>query len=352
MVTQDSLSGLQKASVLLMSLGASASAEILKHLSEQEIEMLTSAIVQTERVDPEIRDMVLEEFQRELAAAETSVAGGKDFAAQVLEQALGQEKASKLISHAGSQTSRNTLQSIWDMEPEKLAKIIGNEHPQIISLLLVNLPPNTAARLLSELEGEMQAEVATRICSMNEADPDVIAEIEAALLPEESSTAVEEVELSAGPPALVEILNNVDRVTERAVLDAMNARDEATWQQVRKMMFLFEDIIKLSDRSVQLVLREIDQDDLRLAVKGCSDEIKEVIFRNMSERAVESLKEDLELMERVKQKDIDEAQQRIASVARRLLASGEIALEEEESEAPKEESESAEGDKVEQPDQS
>ncbi|MCL6518670.1 MAG: flagellar motor switch protein FliG [Armatimonadetes bacterium] len=350
MTTQDSLNGLQKASILLMSLGASASAEILKHLSEQEIEMLTRAIVQTERVDQEVRDMVLEEFQRELAVAETSLTGGKDFAAQVLEQALGQEKASKLITHSSKSTSGNTLQSIWDIEPEKLAKTIGNEHPQIVSLLLLNLPPNTAAGVLSKLDPEYQVEVATRICTMAEVDPGVIAEIEAALRPKESGTAVEEVELLSGPAALVDILNNVDRVTERAVLEAMNARDEATWQQVRRMMFLFEDIVKLSDRSVQLVLREIDQDDLRLAVKGCQDEIKEVIFRNMSERAAESLKEDLELMEKVKQKDIDEAQQRIASVVRRMLASGEITLDEE-LEMPAEES-LTEGDKVEQPNQS
>ncbi|MCL6628749.1 MAG: flagellar motor switch protein FliG [Armatimonadetes bacterium] len=321
---QIELSGLQKAAVLLMTLGASTSAEVFKHLDDQQIEMLTSEIVRIRYVDAEIRDMVLAEFA-ELTANGSLEPGGRGFAAQVLEQALGQEKASKLISKAEKPLRARPFQSLWDASPEQIARLLKEESPQIIALVISNLPPEKAAEILPLMDDMIKKDVAMRICSLGSVDADAIAEIEEAINARLTSSEGE-VQSISGPAALAEILNNTERSTEELVLESIKAKDALLCEQIRGMMFLYEDITRLDDRAIQLVLREVDQEDLRLAVKGSSDEIQSLIFRNMSERAAESLKEDLELLERARQSDIDAAQQRIASTMRRMLADGQIAL--------------------------
>lgn len=321
---QIELSGLQKAAVLLMTLGASTSAEVFKHLGEQEIEMLTSEIVRIRYVDAEIRDMVLAEFA-ELTANGTPEPGGRDFAAQVLEQALGQEKANKLISKAEKPLRARPFQSLWDASSEQIARLLKEESPRIIALVISNLPPEKAAEVLPLMDDVTKKEVAMRICSLGSVDADAITEIEEAINARLTSSEGE-VQSISGPAALAEILNSTERSTEELVLESIKAKDASLCEQIRSMMFLYEDITRLDDRAIQLVLREVDQEDLRLAVKGSPDEIQSLIFRNMSERAAESLKEDLELLERARQSDIDAAQQRIASTMRRMLADGQIAL--------------------------
>ena len=318
------LNGIKKASVLLMSLGASASAEIFKYLDEQAIETLTSEIVRIRQVDPETRDAIISELQQAVVS-EAPSAGGRDFAAQVLEQALGQERAGLVMQKAAIPEKTKPFQSLWDMKPTEAAGLLAGEHPQIISLVLANLPSEKAAAIISRLEQDLQVEVAFRICAMDNVDPSVITYIEEALRSRLRRTDTT-VEVAAGPDALVEILNNADRSTERLVLDALNTREPEVGQQVRKLMFVFEDILKLTDRSVQLVLREIDQEDLRYSLKACDEAVSELIFKNMSERAAETLKEDLELLEKPKMVDVEAAQQRIASVVRRLIASGDATI--------------------------
>jgi len=318
------LNGVKKASVLLMSLGASASAEIFKYLDEHAIEMLASEIVRIGQVDPETRDAIISEFQRAVVS-EAPSAGGRDFAAQVLEQALGQKRASLVMQKAAIPDKTKLFQSLRDLKPMEAVDLLAGEHPQIISLVLAYLPSEKAAAIISRLEQDLQVEVAFRICVMDNVDRSVITYIEEAL--ESRLRRTEDiVEVAAGPDALVEILNNADRWTERLVLDALNTREPEIGQQVRKLMFVFEDILKLTDRSVQLVLREIDQEDLRYSLKACDEAFSELIFRNMSERAAETLKEDLELIEKPKTADVEAAQQRIASVVRGLIASGDAAI--------------------------
>lgn len=321
---QMELSGLQKAAVLLMTLGASTSAEVFKHLDEQEIEMLTSEIVRIRYVDAQIRDMVLAEFAQ-LTASGSLEPPGRDFAAQVLEQALGQEKANKLISKAEKPLRARPFRSLWDASSEQIAKLLREESPQVIALVISNLPPQKAAEVLPLLDDMVKKEVAMRICLLGCVDADAIAEVEEAINARLTSSEGE-VQSISGPAALAEILNNTERSTEELVLESIKARDALLSEQIRSMMFLYEDITRLDDRAIQLVLREVDQEDLRLAVKGSPEEIQSLIFRNMSERAAESLKEDLELLERARQSDIDAAQQRIASTMRRMLADGQIAL--------------------------
>jgi len=324
--------GVKKASVLLMSLGASASAEIFKHLDEQDIETLTSEIVRIRQVDDETRNAIISEFEQAVTSEGPS-AGGKDFAVQVLEQALGQEKAGELINRvAAAPVKTRVFQSLWDMDPDSAAGLLSGEHPQIIALVLANLPSEKAAEIISRLEQDQQVEVAFRICGMESVDPSVIAHIEEGIRARLVRAEVQ-AQVSAGPDALVEILNNADRSTERLVLDALNTREPEVGQRVRKLMFVFEDIVKLTDRSVQLVLREIDQEDLRYSLKGCDETVSELIFKNMSERAAETVKEDLELLEKPKTADVEAAQQRIAAVIRNLIRSGDAAIAEVEDES-------------------
>ena len=317
------VTGLKKASVLLMALGTDASAQVLKHLTESEIEKLSAEIVRMRQVDPEMIQAVVEEFER--SSASSASLAGKEFAARVLEQVIGPQKTKQMLQRAAGFTGVRPFEFLWEAEARVIARMLKEEHIQIIALVLINLPREKAAAVLSEFDKDTQARIARAVCAMEDVDAEVIGAIEEVLQIKLASASVEAV-VAAGPRALVEILNNVERSIERTVLDSLRKGDPAIGKQVRSLMFVFEDLVRLEDRSIQTVLREVDQEDLRLALKGADEKMKELIFRNMSERAAETLKEDLELAGSVKTRDIEAAQQRMASVARRLLATGEIAL--------------------------
>jgi flagellar motor switch protein FliG len=335
-----SLSGVEKASVLLMTLGTATSAEALKCLTEQEIELLAPEMVRTRNVDPQLQKAIVAEFEQMCAVASASSGGGRDFTAQVLEQALGQERANQLIQQSSNTGAARPFQCLWDADAAQISRILADEQPQLVALVLANIAPDKAAAVMALLDDETQVEVAMRIASSEEMGADVISEIEEVIKANLSTTS-KEVKVPVGPDALVEILGRADRSTERLVLEALNTREPEMGAEVRRRMFLFEDIVRLPDRAVQLLLREVDQDPLRLALKGADEAIQELVFRNMSERAVESLKEDIELLQNVRTKDIEAAQQQIGVAVRRLLTSGEIVLSEDEEE----------GQSVEQPDQ-
>lgn len=320
---ENQLTGLRKASMLLLALGTSASAQVLKHLSEQEIEKLSAEIVRMRKVDPEMTQAVLDEFERTATTA-PSVAG-RDFAVQVLDQVLGPEKTKHLLYRAVRTGGNRPFDFLWEADESLVAQLLREEHPQTAALVLINLPPEKAAPILSELPKEAQAQIARAICTMGEVDSDAVKAVEE-ILESEMLVLGAQAMVASGPKTLVDILNNSARSTERAVLDALRKGDPAIGKQVRGMMFIFEDLNKLEDRSIQLLLREVDQDDLRLALKGADDQIQSLVFRNMSERAADTLREDLELAGSVKQRDTEAAQQRIVSVVRRLLSTGEISL--------------------------
>ncbi len=326
------LNGLQKASVLLMSLGASASAEVFKHLTEQEIETLTSEMVRTRRVDSEIRDAVIGEFEHAYATRKSRGSVGEEFVARALDQALGEERASQVIEKAVTPLEARPFESLWEADPVQIARLLGGEHPQVVALVLTNLPPEKAANVLSELDDSLQTETALRICTMDEIDTEIIREIEEPLKARLTSTSKQTVQVSAGPQVLVEILNHADKPTEKLILEGLNSQDESVARGVREMAFAFEDVTSLSDRTMQLVLTKIDWGDLGLALKGSPGAVKEFVFNNMSERAAGALKEDIELLGQVQARDFEAAQRRIERVIRCLLASGEAVIEESHSE--------------------
>ncbi|HPP73933.1 MAG TPA: flagellar motor switch protein FliG [Armatimonadota bacterium] len=319
------LTGLEKASILLVALGTNIAAQVFKHLTESEIERLSAQIIKLENVDRELMDAVIGEFEQLVTNSMAGAQGGKDFAAQVLEQVVGGEKASELLVKAGSPVYNRPFESLWGIDTSHLARMLSKEHPQVAALVLTYLPSEKAAAVLSEFTEELQTEVAHRICMTTEPDPEALAAIEEALQVK-ASAFTDKPAVTAGPKALVEILNSVTRPTERNVLETLANQDPNVAEEVRSMMFVFEDLPKLEDRTVQVVLREIDQEDLRLALKGADDVLKDLIFKNMSERAAEMLKEDLELITNVRAKDVEAAQQKIVYVVRRLLASGEAML--------------------------
>lgn len=345
------LTGMEKAGILMIAMGTDVAAQVFRHLSEPEIERLSAQIIKMRDVEPSVVETIFAEFEQICAAAPSSSVAGKDFAAQVLEQVVGGEKAIELLDKAATPGFGKPFESLWDLSSAQLTRILSDEHPQVIALVLTHLPSEKAASVLSECSEETQGEVSRRICTMEETDLEVIRAIEEALQTR-LSTAGAQVTQSGGPKTLVEILNNATRSTERNVLESLAVQDPDVGEQVRRMMFVYEDLPKLEDRTVQVVLREVDQEDLRMALKGSTEEIKELVFKNMSERAAEMLKEDLELLSSARAQDIEAAQQKIVSVVRRLLASGEAMMKSEDGQSGGEtESQPGEEQVVEQSDQ-
>jgi len=320
------LSGLQKAAILLISLGSEVSARVFQHLTEEEIEQLTLEIASMRKVDPELKEAVLAEFQ-ELARAQAYIEqGGILYAKQVLEQALGEEKALRILNRLTANLQVRPFDTIRKADPGQVFNFIQNEHPQTIALVLSYLQPEQAAAILSALPPTLQADIARRIALMDRASPEVISQVEH-ILEQKLAANVSQDYLSAGGiEAIVAILNRVDRTTERTILDTLEVEDPDLAEEIRKRMFVFEDIVTLDDRSIQRVIREVDQRDLQLALKVASEEVREAIFRNMSKRMAETFREELEYMGPVRLRDVEEAQSRIVAVIRRLEEAGEVII--------------------------
>ncbi|MBB6282159.1 flagellar motor switch protein FliG [Geobacillus subterraneus] len=320
------LSGRQKAAILLISLGPDVSASVYKHLSEEEIEKLTLEISNVRQVTSEQKEEVLEEF-RQLALAQDYIAqGGIAYAKEVLEKALGPDKAMNIINRLTSALMVRPFDFARKADPMQLLNFIQNEHPQTIALILSYLEPAQAGQILSALPQEMQADVARRIALMDSTSPEIISEVEQILERRLSATVVQDYTQAGGIEAVVEVLNQVDRSTERTILDALEIQDPELAEEIKKRMFVFEDIVTLDNRAIQRVIREVDNNDLMLALKVASDEVKDIVFRNMSTRMVETFKEEMEYMGPVRLRDVEEAQSRIVAVIRRLEETGEIVI--------------------------
>lgn len=326
MARRKHLSGLQKAAILLISLGSEVSARIFQHLTEEEIEQLTLEIASMRKVDPEEKEAVLAEFQ-EMARAQAYIEqGGILYAKQVLEQALGEEKALRILNRLTANLQVRPFDTIRKADPGQVLNFLQNEHPQTIALVLSYLQPEQAAVILSALPPASQADIAQRIALMDRASPEVISQVEH-ILEQKLATNVSHDYLAAGGiEAIVAILNRVDRTTERTILDTLEVEDPDLVEEIKKRMFVFEDIVTLDDRSIQRVIREVDQRDLQLALKVASEEVREAIFRNMSKRMAEAFREELEYMGPVRLRDVEEAQSRIVAVIRRLEEAGEVII--------------------------
>ncbi len=318
------LSGRQKAAVFLVSLGSEVSSEIFKHLREDEIEQLTFEIARLDRIEPEDRDKVLQEFQEMMMAQEFIQNGGIDYARDVLERALGTQKAIDIVNRLTSSLQVRPFDFIRRTDPSHLLNFIQGEHPQTIALILAYLDSQKSAQILSGLSHQIQADVAKRIAQMDRTSPDVLREVERVLERKLSTLASEDFTSAGGIDSIVEVLNNVDRGTEKIIIEALEEEDPELAEEIKKRMFVFEDIVLLDDRSIQKVLREVDTQDLAKALKGVDAEVQEKIYRNMSKRASSLLREDMDFMGPIRLRDVEESQQKIVNIIRKLEESGDI----------------------------
>lgn len=320
------LNGLDKAAILLISLGPEYSAKIMKHLPDEEIEILSSKIANIIHVDPEVRDKVLQEFLEMCDAQEYIAQGGVKYAKEILEKSLGPARAQEIIRRLTESSRIRPFTKLRKADPKELVNFVVNEHPQTIALILAHLEPQQAAEIMRYLPPEVQAEVSRRIATMERTSPEVLRDIEGILERRVSTIAEQEFTISGGVKSLVDILNRVDRATEKTILERLESEDPELAEEVRKRMFVFEDIITLDDASIRRVLREVDTRDLALALKGTSEEVKERILKNMSQRAAEMLQEDIEFLGPVRLREVEEAQQKIVQVIRKLDEVGEIII--------------------------
>jgi flagellar motor switch protein FliG len=323
---QREMTGRQKAAILMVSLGSEASAKIMKSLREDEIEELTLEIANLKRVSTEVKDSVMEEFLQICIAQEYIVSGGIDYAKEVLEKALGPQRAKEIIGKLTATLQIRPFDFARKTEPSQLLNFIQNEHPQTIALVMAYLRPEQAAMILSALPALQQVEVAQRIAMMDRTSPEVLREVEQVLERKLSAFVVNDFTIAGGIQPVVDILNRVDRGTERTILEALGEANPELADQIKSRMFVFEDVVGLDNKSIQRILRDIDAKDLGLALKTSSDELKELLLKNMSKRAAEMLVEDMQMMGPVRLHDVEEAQQKIVNIIRQLEDSGEIII--------------------------
>jgi flagellar motor switch protein FliG len=319
-------SGREKAAMLLISLGPERSAEIFKHLKEEEIEELTLEIANIRTVTPEEKEKVLEEFYQICLAQEYIAEGGIGYAKEILEKALGSQKALDIINKLTVSLQVRPFEFVRKADPSQLLNFIQKEHPQTIALILAYLKPQQASVVMAALPQDKQADVARRIATMDRTSPEVIKEVERILEKNLSSLVTEDYTAAGGVQAIVNILNTVDRGTERYIMETLEVEDTDLVEEIRKRMFVFEDILTLDNRAIQRFLRDVDNNQLAIALKGATEEVQKVIFANMSKRLTEMIKEDIEFMGPVRLKDVEEAQQKIVNIIRKLEDAGEIVI--------------------------
>ncbi|GAB6180188.1 flagellar motor switch protein FliG [Desulfotomaculum defluvii] len=323
----EKLSGEQKAAILLISLGADISSKILKHeFPEDEVEKITAAIAEMDRVPNEIQKQVVEEFIQLIQARDYLLNGGVDYAKELLEKTYGYDKGAEILERISSTMQSVPFGSLRKTDPRHILGFLREEHPQTIAFVLSYLKPDQAAVILAELDSQLQSEVARRVAILDRISPDVAKEVEKVLEKKLAAVAQHEETVVGGVQCLVNILNRVDRATEKTIFEDLEQADPNLSEEVRRLMFIFEDIVKLHDISIQKVLREVDNKDLALAMKGSNQEVNNRIYKNMSKRASEMLKEEIDYMGPVRLKDVEEAQQRIVNVIRRLEEAGEIVI--------------------------
>jgi flagellar motor switch protein FliG len=323
---EEELTGVQKGAILLISLGPERSAEIFKFLKEEEIEDLTLEIANTRSVTPAVKEQILEEFYQVCLAQQYIAEGGIGYAKELLEKALGEEKAMDVIGKLTASLQVKPFEFIRKTEASQLLNFIQDEHPQTIALILSYLSASQAAMIVGALPPERQADVAKRIALMDRTSPDVVKEVERILETKLASLVNQDYTVIGGVDSVVEILNTVDRSTEKHIMETLEIDEPELAEEIRKKMFVFEDILLLDDRAIQRVLRDVDNGDLAIALKSANEEVQNAIFNNLSKRLAVMIKEDMEFMGPVRMKDVEEAQQKIVNVIRRLEDSAEIVI--------------------------
>ena len=318
--------GIQKAAILLIALGPEKSASIFKHLKEDEIEELTLEIANTRSVSPQTKESVLNEFYQVCLAQQYIAEGGIGYAKELLDKALGSDKAQEVITKLTASLQVRPFEFVRKTDPSQVLNFIQDEHPQTIAMILSYLSPAQSAMILGALTPEKQADVAKRIAKMDRTSPDVIKEVERVLERKLSSLINQDYTIVGGVDAIVGILNTVDRGTEKHIMEYLEIEEPELADEIRKKMFVFEDILLLDDRAIQRVLRDVDNNDLAVALKGANEEVQNVIFKNLSKRLAAMIREDMEFMGPVRMKDVEEAQQKIVGIIRKLEDSAEIVI--------------------------
>ena len=320
------LSGVQKAAVLLVALGPEKSATVFKHLKEDEIEQLTLEIANTRSIPQSVKDDVMDEFYEVCLAQQYIAEGGIGYAKELLEKALGEDKAREVIGKLTASLQVRPFEFVRKTDASQLLNFIQDEHPQTIALILSYLSSSQAAAIIGALAPEKQADVAKRIALMDRTSPDVIKEVERVLEKKLASLVNQDYTIVGGIDPIVDILNTVDRGTEKHIMEQLEIEEPELADDIRKKMFVFEDIRSMDDKSIQRVLREVDNNDLAIALKGSNEEVQELIFNNLSKRLATMIREDMEFMGPVRLKDVEEAQQKIVNIIRKLEDPGEIII--------------------------
>ena len=327
MAKSEKLTGIQKAAILFITLGPDASSGIIKKLPEKDIQKITYEIANITSVKSEQRQAILDEFMEMNKAKDFLLEGGLEYARNLLSKALGSQRAKEILDKVTEETQQYRPFSIArKADAHQLLNVISNEHPQTIALIMCYMQPDKAAQIMAALPLDLQSEVSFRIATMSNISPMVIKEIEKVLNGKLSSVIRTDSTVVGGIESLVDILNQVDRTTEKNITEGLEREDAELAEKIKESMFVFEDIITLDDVSIQRILREVDAKDLALALKGCSEEVANIIFKNQSKRAAASLKEDMEFLGPVRLMDVEKAQQKIVGILRRLDEAGEIVL--------------------------
>lgn len=325
-ISVSELNGKQKVAILVIALGQQHSVKLLRLLSEEEIEEITLEIANFKKISSDMQEEILQEFYNLAIAQNYIMSGGVDYARTILNDAVGSSKADEIIGRLSSFLRVSPFDFLKHTDPKQLLTFISNEHPQTISLILSYLEPGDAAPVLGGLAPEVQVDVARRLANMDRCSPEVIREVERILEQKISSVMTTDIQQTGGVKSLVEVLNLVDRTTEKAIMESLEDSEPELADEVKRLMFVFEDIKMLDDRAIQAVLGQTDKKDLSLALKSVAEDVKGKCLKNMSQRAAQSLVEEMEFMGPVRLKDVEDAQQRIVAVIRRLEESGEIII--------------------------
>ncbi|MDR1378962.1 MAG: flagellar motor switch protein FliG [Synergistaceae bacterium] len=320
------VSNREKIAVLMVALGNDIAAEVYKLLDDTAIELITLEIANLRKITSDLKLEVMKEAQEVLMAREFMARGGVEYARDVLERALGPERAQNLLTRITASLQVRPFDFMRHTDPQQVLGFIQGEHPQTIALILSYLDASQASLIISGLPAVMQAEVAKRIAKMDRITPEVLREVERVLERKLSTVMGQDFTLAGGIDAVVALINSADRTTERNIMEYLEENDPELAEEIKKRLFVFEDIIRLDDRSLQRVLREVDMKELGLALKGATEELRMKFFKNMSKRAAEMLQEDMEYMGPVRVKDVEESQQKVVNVVRSLEEAGEIII--------------------------
>lgn len=320
------IGGLRKAAILLVALKPELASQVIATMDMHTVEAVTKEIARLKNVSSEEKDSVLEEYFQMNMARKYLEEGGVAYAREILESALPPDRAARILDSVHQTVQTTPFSFLRDAETEGLLTFITDEHPQTIALIMSHLKPEQSAQILTGMTSKKQIEVVKRIANMDHTNPEIIEEVEKSLQKKLASFVTREFEETGGVETVAEILNVADRATEKGLLEALEEEDPDLVEQIRRLMFVFEDLLLVNDKGVQKVLKEVDGEELSKAMKTASEELKEKIFRNMSERAAAMVQEDMEYMGPVRVSEVEQAQQRIVDIVRRLEDQGEIII--------------------------